>query len=162
MNLYDFFDYSYNKPADMKRKNWKRKIPMFQGGRCEAVYPATPAYARAVLLLFHPWSVKFTIDRDSPMLLKRFNNFIKDKQRCPKVVRVAYERARVMKHKRDPTTSTADIAYDTAAAGADEETRALVELVGTIFTGDEDPDEGLSNLDYGKHHNWSEPCVKVS
>ena len=102
------------------------------------------------------------IDRDSPTLLKRFNNFIKDKQRCPKVVRVAYEPARLMNRKKDPTTSTSDMAYNTAAAGADEETRALVELVGKIFTGDDDPDEGLSNLDYDKDHNCSEPCVEVS
>ena len=162
MNLYDFFDYSHNKPDDMKRKNWKRRIPMFQGGRCEAVYPATTAYARAVLLVFQPWTDKFSIDKDSPLLLKRFNNFIKDRHKCPKVVRVAYERARLMKHRKEPTTSTADIAYVTAAAGADEETRALVDLVGTIFTANEDPDEGLSNLDYGKQYNWSEPCVKVS
>lgn len=162
MNFYDFCDYSLNKPADMNKKNRKLKIPMFTGGRCEAVYPATPAYARAVLLLYHPWSGKFSIDSSTPTLLQRFNNFIKDRRRCPKVVSVAYRRARLMSYKKDPTTSTADIAYDTAAAGADEETRALVELVGTIFTGDDNPDEGLSNLNYGKDHNWTEPCVKVS
>ena len=162
MNLYDFFDFTYNSASARKSKTWKLKIPLFTGGRCEAVYPATAAYARAVLLLYHPWSGQFTVDSSCPSLLAMFNIFINNKRKCPKVVRVAYERARLMKHKKEPTTSTADIAYDTVAAGADEETRALVDLVGTIFTQEDDPDDGISNLDYGKGHDWSKPCVEVS
>lgn len=153
---------THNKPENLKKKNWLVKIPLFTGGRCEAVFPATASYARAVMLLYHPWSGRFTVKRSCPSLLARFEKFINNLQRCPKVVRVAYDRARMMKHKMDPTTSTSDIAYDTVVAGADEETIELVDLVGTIFTEDDYADDELCNLDFGKDHDWSNPCVKVS
>ena len=68
----------------------------------------------------------------------------------------------MMKHKKDPTTSTTDIAYESVAAGADEETKELVDLVGTIFTDDVYADDDLSNMDFGKNHDWTKPCVIVS
>jgi hypothetical protein len=162
LSLYDFFDEYYNKPQAMKNKNWKRKIPLFSGARCEAVYPATEEYARAVLLLYHPWQTQFNIKRFSQSILPMFISFVKNKNLCPKVVSVAYARAKLMRYSKEPTTKTADIAYDSVAATVDDETRALVELVGTIFTDEHFDSDTISNLDFGKDHDWSSTSVDVS
>ena len=163
LSLYDFFDFFYNnKPQAMKNKNWKRKIPLFSGARCEAVFPATEEYARAVLLLYHPWQTQFNIKRFSQSILPMFMRFIKNKNLCPKVVSVAFARAKLMRYSKEPTTNTADIAYDSVAATVDDETRALVELVGTIFTDEDFDSDTLSNLDFGKDHDWSSTSVDVS
>jgi hypothetical protein len=161
MNLYDFFDHCYNKPSDLAKTNWKVKIPLFTGGRCEAVYPATGSYARAVLLLYQPWHGSFTIKSDNVSLLPAFQKFIHDKGRCPKVVRIAYDRAKRAKYCKDPTTKTADIEYDTCQVNPDAETKELVDLVSNFFAEESEDSEDMAKFDFGESHNWSEPSIEV-
>ena len=161
MSLYDFFDHCYNKPSDLAKKNAKVRIPLFAGGRCEPVYPATEAYARSVLLLYHPWHGTFIIDTKSKSFLPLFNQWIRKRALCPKTVHLGFERAKRLKFAKEPTTKTADIDYDAKAVQPDEETKVLVDLVSTIFASEDNAAGEMSNLDFGRSFQWSKPCVEV-
>jgi hypothetical protein len=161
MNLYNFFDHWYNKSSVFAKKNFKTRFPLFTGARCEPVYPATASYARAVLLLYRPWHGRFVFDTNSQGFLSMFNQWIKNKSQCPKVVRIAYERAKRLKFSKEPTAKTADIEYHAMAVQADDETKELVDLVSTIFTNDEMESETGSGLDFGESHDWSKPSIEV-
>jgi hypothetical protein len=86
---------------------------------------------------------------------------IKNVNLCPKAVRLGYERARRLKHSKEPTSESNEINYDTMAIQPDEETTELVDLVGTIFATYDAAFEECSQLDFGKDHNWSKKSVKV-
>jgi hypothetical protein len=160
LTLYEFFDDLYNKTSD--KTDTKRKIPMFTGARCEPVYPVTDAYARGVLLIYYPWHGRFMDDSKSENFIQIFKTWITDKLRCPSVVRLGYERAKRLKFSKEPTCKTADIEYEAMVVQPDEETQDLVDLVSTIFAKD-DPASGTgSPLDFGRDHNWSQPCIDVS
>jgi hypothetical protein len=135
---------------------------LYSGARCEPVYPATQAYARAILLLYYPWHGHFHIRVEEDGLMGRFNKFIRDNANCPKSVRLAYDRARIMKSSKEPTSKTADIDYAAFAVKADDETSELVALVSTIFAVDAEACEELSTLDFGRSMDWSKPLVEVS
>jgi hypothetical protein len=160
MNLYEFFDHYHNKTSQYAKKVNKTKIPLFTGARCEPVYPVTEGYARGVLLIYHPWHGQFSFDNESKGFIDYFKKWIKN-DLCPKAVRLGYERARRLKHSKEPTSETADINYDTMACQADEETVELVDLVGTIFATYDASFEECSQLDFGKNHDWSKKSVKV-
>jgi hypothetical protein len=76
-------------------------------------------------------------------------------------IRLGYERARRLKHSKEPTSESNDINYDTMAIQPDKETTELVDLIGTIFGTYDASCEECSKLDFGKNHNWSKKCVKV-
>jgi hypothetical protein len=134
---------------------------MFTGARCEPVYPVTEGYARGVLLIYYPWNGRFMFDTKTSGFVDIFKNWIKDKARCPQVVRMGYERAKRLKHSTEPTSATADIEYDAMAVQPDKETRELVDLVSTIFTNDSLSSEPGCQLDFGRDHDWSEASVMV-
>jgi hypothetical protein len=90
-----------------------------------------------------------------------FKRWIKNKELCPKVVRLGYERAKRLKFAKEPTTKTADINYDAMAVQPDKETKDLVDLVSTIFANDDRSDEARSSYDFGLTHDWSRASVKV-
>jgi hypothetical protein len=76
---------------------------------------------------------------------------------------MGYERAKRLKYSTEPTSTTADLEYDAMAVQPNNETRALVDLVSTIFTNDSLSSEPSgSQLDFGKDHDWSEASVMVS
>jgi hypothetical protein len=161
MNMYEFFEHTYNKSSNWHSKKEKKKIPMFTGARCEPVYPVTEGYARGVLLIYYPWNGRFMFDTKTSGFVDIFKNWIKDKARCPQVVRMGYERAKRLKHSTEPTSATADIEYDAMAVQPDKETRELVDLVSTIFTNDSLSSEPGCQLDFGRDHDWSEASVMV-
>jgi hypothetical protein len=90
-----------------------------------------------------------------------FKRWIKNKELCPKVVRLGYERAKRLKFAKEPTAKTADIDYDAMAVQPDKETKDLVDLVSTIFANDNGSDEARSSYDFGLTHDWSRACVEV-
>lgn len=162
MNLYDFFDHYYNQSGVETDTNNKKRIPMFTGARCEPVYPVNEAYARGVLLIYYPWTGRFIDDSKSEEFINIFNNWIKDKSRCPKVVRLGYERAKRLKFSKEPISKTGDLEYEAMTVQPDKETQELVELVSTIFAKG-DPESGQTTpFDFGQDYNWSKPCIKVS
>jgi hypothetical protein len=161
MNLHDFFDFSNNKATDVAKLNWKVKIPLFTGARCEPVYPATPEYARAILLLYQPWHGQLKISSEREELLREFHKFIHDTNRCPVAVAIGYNRAKLLKNAKEPTTRVSDIDYDTFTVKPDEETRVLVDLVSTIFASEEETSDKSSELDLGKTYPWDKPTIQV-
>jgi hypothetical protein len=135
---------------------------MFTGACCEPVYPVTDTYAHGVLQIYYPWTGCFIDDSKLEEFIKIFNNWIKDKSCCPKVVRLGYEQAMRLKFSKEPTSKTGDIEYEAMAVQPDKETQELVELVSIIFAKG-DPESGQTTpFDFGQDFNWSRPCIKVS
>jgi hypothetical protein len=161
MNLSEFFEHINNNTSGYARKNIKRKIPLFTGARCEPVYPPTEGYARGVLLIYHPWVGRFTFDCDTKEYVQYFKDWIQDAIRCPKAVRLGYERAKRLHFSKEPTSDKADISYDSFACEPDEETKELVALVSTIFAKEDTTNEALI-LDFGLDYDWCIPSIDVS
>ena len=81
----------------------------------------------------------------------------------PQSVRVAYARAKLSQHMKEPTSNCNDIDYDSFTIKPDQDHQDLVELAGSIYHNyDEEKDSGDMNYDYGLEHNWSEQFVEVS
>jgi hypothetical protein len=161
-SLNEFFHYLYNRDIQSGKKEGKFKIPLYTGAQCEAVYPATKAYARAVMLIHCPWHGKFELNKESDALLPSFLKFVEDPKRCPDSVRVSYQRAKLLNTAKEPTTKNGDIDYDTYAFQPDKETEDLVDLVRTIGADlDLDDYDGEIKYDMGIGHDWSKPCVEV-
>jgi hypothetical protein len=160
-NLSEYFEHVNNNTSKYPRKNPKVKIPLFTGARCEPVYPPTEGYARGVLLIYHPWVGRFSFESNNKGYVQYFKEWIQDTSRCPKVVRLGYERARLLHFSKEPTSEKADISYDSFACEPDEETKELVALVSTIFAKEDTTNEAVL-LNYGLDHDWSIPGINVS
>jgi hypothetical protein len=161
MSLNAFFHHWHNRHGKFTEKT-KMKIPMFTGAQSEAVYPATPENANAVLMIHCPWKTKFHLKKDDENLLSLFKEFITDPTRCPDSVSVAYERAKLLKSMKEPVSKGGDIDYSTYSVEPDQDIKDIVALAGSIFhaNGGVDPDSGL-NFDYGKDLDWSQQSIKV-
>jgi hypothetical protein len=163
MSLNQYFHHIYNKDKTKKRGDGKIKIPIYSGAHCEAVYPATAAYARGVMLIHCPWIGTFKLDRNNDVLLEAFEAFVTDKNRCPESVSVSYERARISVSQMEPTSSANDVLYDNFTVPHDQDTADLVDLANSIYkNGDNETDEWGMKFDYGKEYNWSERNIQVS
>lgn len=158
LSLDQYFHYLYNNRG-LKQKH---KIPIYSGAQCEAVFPASAAYARGVMLIHSPWHLTFTLDKDHDVLLDRFRTFIADAQRCPGSVRISYERAKILSFAKEPTSSNGNINYETARIDPDSETTDLVDLASTIYKSyDEQLETSGMKLDYGLDKDWTERNIKV-
>ena len=83
MSLDQYYHYVYNDNLSTNRADRKVKIPVYSGAQCEAVYPATAAYAHGIMLLHCPWKKIFPFEKDGPHLLDEFHKFVSDGSRCP-------------------------------------------------------------------------------
>ena len=159
MSLDQYFHHTSNSPSTMK----KIKIPINSGARCEAVFPATAAYARGVMLIYSPWHGTFHLDGNNDLLLEKFNAFVADKTKCPESVSVAYERACISKGMIDPTLKGTHVIYDNFTVPPDQDTVDLVDLAGTLYKNmDDELDTCGMKYDYGKDYDWSERSIEVS
>jgi hypothetical protein len=162
MSLNQYFDHTYN---NLSTKNGDKniKIPIYSGARCEAVFPATAAYARGVMLIYSPWHGTFNLDGNNAVLLETFNAFVADKTKCPESVSVAYERARISYGMKEPTTKGIDVVYDNFTVSPDQDMADLVDLASTLYKNmEEEIDVHGMKYDYGNDFNWSEREIEVS
>ena len=138
---------------------------MYTGAQCEGTYPATEAYASGVMLIHSPWDTKFELREGNKNLLPEFLEFVKDTDRCPASVRVAYERARQMKMMKEPTSKSGDVDYGTYSfldGEPDQQVKEIVALAGALYVPhDMYQDEETISYDYGLNYDWSKPTVKV-
>jgi hypothetical protein len=161
MSLDQYFHYCFNQNPQMNRGDKRFKIPIYSGAQCEAVYPATQAYARAVMMIYSPWRATFSLEADH--LLEEFSKFVSDSSRCPQSVIISYERARLAIGMKEPTSSLNNFDYDTFAVRPDSEVEDLVGVVSTLYNQySESNDEDSEKYDYGLERNWNEPTVQVS
>jgi hypothetical protein len=75
MSLDQFFHHVYNNHENTKKK---LKIPIYSGANCEAVYPATAAYARGVMVIHSKLDGTFKLDRNNKELLREFEIFVQN------------------------------------------------------------------------------------
>ena len=160
LSLDQFFHKSYN---EKRCKGKKIKIPIYSGAQCEAIFPATNAYARAVMLIYCPWIGKFPLGEEEPDLIDKFKAFVVDKNKCPTSVSVSYERARQLNSMKEPVSSAGDLDYENFAVRPDQEHTDLVDLATTMYnTIDNDRDSSEMNYFYGEEMNWSDREIDVS
>ena len=161
MSLDNYFHYCYNQDPQLNRGDKRFKIPIYSGAQCEAVYPATQAYARAVMMIYSPWRSTFSLEADN--LLEEFSKFVSDESRCPQSVIISYKRARLAVGMKEPTSSLNNFDYDTFAVRPDSEVEDLVGVVSTLYKQySESNDDDFEKYDYGLERNWSVPTVQVS
>lgn len=163
MSLDAFF---HHENARFMKDGVKKKIPKYSGAQCEAVYPATPAYARGVMLIYCPWHGTFDLDKQNTSLLDAFHAFISNHDLCPESVSVSYHRAKISVGMKETTTSQNDVDYDTFSIRPeriDQEIVDLVDLASSIYNkaGDTGDSDGM-NYDYGEDRDWSERSIEVS
>ena len=164
MSLDQYFHFFYNTNPKRNRKDNKQKIPIYSGAQCEAVFPATPAYARAVMLIYSAWNTTFDLDKNEKDLIETFNNFIADSSICPESVSVSYKRAETANTAKEPTASANDMVdYDTFSVRPDQELVDLVNLSSTIYNKyEENQDRIDTQYDYGNNYDWDKRTVEVS
>ena len=165
MSLHEYFHCTYNNPiANKTNRIFKKiRIPIYSGAKCEPVYPATVEYARGVMLIHCPWHGKFDIDKDSKLLMSRFNSFLNNPAKCPKSVMIAYERARLLYHAKEPTSISDELNYNNFSVAPDKETSDLVDLASSIYEKySSDMDVSDFNYDFGIDYDWSQRHFEVS
>jgi hypothetical protein len=155
MNLDEYFHHIYN--SDTAKRI---KIPVYSGAQCEPVYPATPGYARAVLMIYKSWRQVFSMDDADEVLLAKFHKFIKE-DKCPESVRLGYERAKETVGMKETINSANDIDYGSFAMKADQEIVDLVDLANIIYRKYDENDDREGNYDFGMDKDWSQKFVEV-
>jgi hypothetical protein len=160
MSLDQYFHHLNNHHSKNRKK---LKIPIYSGANCEAVYPATAAYARGVMLIHSKWHGTFKLDRNNEELLKEFEVFVQNKNSCPESVSVAYDRARLAISMVEPTSKSENVDYNNFAVLPDQDTIDLVDLANSIYNNlEDDKDADAWNYDYGENYDWSKRAVEVS
>ena len=163
MSLDQYYHYRFNSDPASNKGDKRFKIPIYSGANCEAVFPATAAYARGVMLIYSPWHTMFNLDKNPEALLPAFHAFVADKTKCPESVSIAFQRARISVGMKEPTSTANDMDYDTFAVKQDQDLVDLVDLASTIYNNYDETNEtcGMS-YDYGDNKDWTERTVEVS
>ena len=162
LSLHQYFHHVKNNSLQQGRRFKKTLIPIYSGARCEAEYPVTNEYARGVLLIHCPWRDSFPFKKNDEQLSKEFQTFIADLSRCPKAIRISFERAKLLATMKEPTSSH-DIDYNNFTISPDEETSDLVDLASSIYATYSDEMDSIDyRYDYGQNFNWSERTFEVS
>ena len=164
MSLDKYFHFRHNTKQQNNKKDNKLKIPIYSGAQCEAVHPATPGYARAVMLIYSAWNTTFDLDKNEKDLMAAFHNFVSDPKICPESVSVSYKRAETTKTAKEPTASSNDMMdYGTFSIQPDQELQDLVNLASTIYSKyEENQDKIDMQYDYGDNYDWDKRTVEVS
>lgn len=164
MSLDKYFHFRHNTKQQNNKKDNKLKIPIYSGAQCEAVHPATPGYARAVMLIYSAWNTTFDLDKNEKDLMAAFHNFVSDPKICPESVSVSYKRAETAKTAKEPTASSNDMMdYGTFSIQPDQELQDLVNLASTIYSKyEENQDKIDMQYDYGDNYDWDKRTVEVS
>jgi len=163
MSLDQYFHQVHNSNPSANQRDKRFKVPIYSGAQCEPVFPATPAYARGVMLIYSAWHTTFDFDKNTEHLLEAFADFIHDKTRCPHSVSVSYERARISIGMKEPLSKNNDIDYDTFSVKPDQDLMDLVELASTMYDVYDAQDDTCGiKYDYGTDFDWSQRSVEVS
>ena len=96
MSLHQYFQYKFNIDPNPTKQDKRTKVPIYSGAQCEAVFPATAAYARSILMIHSPWRGTFPYAQvDDDTVKSQFKDFIETNPNCPQSVRLAYARAKL-------------------------------------------------------------------
>jgi len=91
LSLQQFFHAIKN--GDKSGNTSRTYIPHFVGGSGQPKFPVTQSYARTVLLVHKPWSIRNPLPKDENFI-EMFNNFLKE-DNCPASVKIGYARAQL-------------------------------------------------------------------
>ena len=133
-------------------------IPNFVGIKTKPCYPICNQYARAVILIYKPWTV---MPLPSDDWTSTFNAFIYT-QYCPKSVQLGY--ARVVKRHFNKTThlEPKQSNIDHSSNPISEADQAMIDLLGMGACNDESDELNIQSLPKGLSFNWNPPLQKRS
>ena len=161
MSLYDYCVKIKNTDsARRRRKNCKFLIPNFVGASGTPTFPVTESYARHTIIVHKPW-------REYPKNIDwigEFEKFIHDKENCPKVARLQYDRVMTryydgMCHYEPKTTMV-----DHSGNPISEDDFEMLTLLGLPDSDDPKADLSLlESLDRGIEFKWdTKPKVRLN